>query len=220
MKRTILLITILIITLNRPASAALTIVGSVNGTATADSVDTWNVDDVGWLYTPTQTLDVMDLGTEFGTSSSSPVTVEIYQGSTTPLSVSTLGTLIAAGTLTPVADTMEFASLNLGEGVTLDAGVQYLIAFLNVQGLGENITDSSGATSLGNFYYFNNGCDVVEGGGSTGDPHSQPIFEFGSCGDPDPVPEPSTWALLIGSLAGLVLFRRRLGVRAVTAVRS
>jgi hypothetical protein len=224
MKRTLLCLAVLIIALNRPANAApLTVVDEVNATDTPDSIDAWNVDNVGWLYTPTQTYTVTDIGTAFGTSSSSPVTVEIYEDSSLPLSLGTLGTIVAAGALTPVADTMAFASLNLGQGVTLDAGVQYFIAFLGVQGLGENVTDAGSATSLGNFYYFNNsdcGCmDVVEGGSTAMcDPHSQPIFEFETC-DPDPVPEPSTWVLLVGSLVGLAIFYRQ-RVRTPAALRS
>jgi hypothetical protein len=220
MKRTTLFLAILIIILNRPANAdPLTIVDAINATATADSLDLWNEQDVGWLYTPPTSpftpgtsYTITDIGTEFGTSSPDPfgVTVEIFENSNLPTST---GTLIASGALTAVADTMEFASLNGGAGVTLDSGVTYLIAFLGVQGLGENVVDDLGATSVGNWYYYN-GCEI-QGGPNTGD-HSQPIIEFA---DTDPVPEPSTWALLIGSLAGLAVFHR-LRERTATAVRS
>ena len=220
MKRAALFLAILIVALNRSAHAdPLTIVDAINGTATADSLDLWNEEDVGWLYTPPTSpytpgtsYTVTDIGTEFGTSSSNPfgVTVEVFENSNL---LSSPGTLIASGSLTAVADTMEFASLNGGAGVTLDSGTTYLIAFLGVKGLGENIVDTSGGTSVGNWFYYN-GC-MIKGGPDTTD-HSQPIIEFANV---DPVPEPSTWALLIGSLAGLAVFRR-LRVRTSTAVRS
>jgi hypothetical protein len=185
-----------------------TVVDGTNVGATPDNVDTYNVLDVGWLYTPPtapylpaspgETYDITDLGTAFGTSSSSPVTVDIYEESSLP---SVVGTLIATGTLTAVADTVEFAALNGGAGVTLTSGDTYFVEFLNVSGLGENVAEDLGATSLGNWYYSNGG--TIQGGPNTGF-HSAPILEFATAA----VPEPSTWALMVASVIGLIFFRR------------
>ena len=117
--------TILAVALLSPLYAAENVVLSVNASdAPVGSSTVWNgvglqQEEVGWLYqVPTggpASYTITDVGTEFGTTSNQVVTAEIFSNAP-----SLGGTLLSTGTLTPVANTMEYATL--GTPVRDDGG--------------------------------------------------------------------------------------------------
>jgi hypothetical protein len=203
MKRLTLLSALALIAFTRPAGAAENVVLSVNATDDPSAADNWSPADVGWYYTPRVTETVTDIGTKFGSSGFTPVTVQILA------SVPNTGgpDILDTGTnLIPVADTFAFATLNAP--ITLEAGTSYFIAFEGVAGLGVDVTNEAGATSLGSLHFDMVGDDsysLVDANST--DINSQPILEFANNSGPA-VPEPSTWALLFASVAGLIFIRR------------
>ena len=211
----IALLALLLVALARPASAD--VVYSVNATdEPLPGPGNWGTaDDVGWLYTPTTNTIVTDVGTTFAATFSPPVTVQIFEY--LPTTDSNVGPALATGELTPVANTLEFATLNTAP-LTLLAGTTYLVGFEGVAGDAFNVTNTPGAVSAEGGVYYDTGdgsflslADMA--------PYDQPILEFednapdSGGGGPVTVPEPSTWALLFGSLAGLAIFRQFRPVR-------
>jgi hypothetical protein len=215
MKQILLLGTVLLAFALNANAAPENVVAYVNATAVATddpaTPDNWSAVDVGWFYTPSSTITVTDVGTEFGSSAENDVTVEIL--SAIPRNGSDLLAKSAA-TFNPVADTLVFSTLN--QAVTLVAGTKYFIGFENVSGVGVNVTSDIGSTSLGSLYYdmTGNGSFTATDANST-DLNSRPILEFADNANGGFVttPEPSTWALLFGSLAGLAVLRRLRPVR-------
>lgn len=202
----------------RPAQAGWIVMDSINESATpvfyypgAPVVFTWGAADVGWFYTPSSSYELWQIATKFAWADGRDVTVDIFNAS-----VGSRGELLSpapgeaplgSAVFTPQSDA--FAGGIFTTPLQLTAGDTYFFEFKNVQGLGVNVTDDSGATSLpgGLRYSFSDGSYWW----SASAPNflSQPIVQF--LKDP-PVPEPSSLVLFgIGScvMAGGASWRRR-----------
>lgn len=172
----------------------------------------WIPDDIGWLYTPSQTIVLDGVLTKFAYGGSQAVTEELYDG----LPGAGGGTLLRSAVFIPDGTSFPGEPTFAGSGkpplyvgatfapVTLMAGHAYFIGFRNVTNLGTNITTDPGATSLGAFYYDYPG-DGSYGSVNTTD-STQPILQFLS--PAAAVPEPSS-LLLVGVAGGLGLLGTR-----------
>lgn len=108
-----------------------------------DLAASWNVPEVGWLYTPTFSYTISSIGIKFGSSDGRIVNAEIFSGAPDAL------VLLGAGELIPVAGA--FASTTSFPVVNLIAGATYFVGFQNVEGLLVNFTgyEDPDATNLG-----------------------------------------------------------------------
>ena len=179
-------------------ASAASVVDAINPGGTSTS--SWYADGVGWFYTPGTSYTLTGLGTKFGSSDGRTVTAEIFSGAPGSL------TLLGSGGLTPVANA--FADAALGP-VNLVAGTTYFVAFIHVAGLDTNVTSDAGATNLAGGLLFDFAGDNSFSYGPETGFTAQPMIEFLGGGA---VPEPATWALMIGGfgLAGAALRRRTL----------
>ena len=62
------------------SSGNAAIIVSINGMDNPDLAASWNVPDVGWLYTPTFSYTISSIGTKFGSSDGRIVNAEIFSG--------------------------------------------------------------------------------------------------------------------------------------------
>jgi hypothetical protein len=113
-----------------PGNAAIIV--SINGMDNPVLSASWNVPEVGWLFTPTFSFTISSIGTKFGSSDGRIVNAEIFSCAPGGL------VLLGAGPLIPVAGA--FASTTSFPIVNLVAGATYFIAFQNVEGLLVNFT--------------------------------------------------------------------------------
>ena len=67
---------------------------SINAQADPNHAASWNVPDVGWIYIPTFSYKLSDIGTKFGSSDGRSVIAEIFLGA--PGSRAGLGNLNGA----------------------------------------------------------------------------------------------------------------------------
>ncbi len=227
LKKNLLLAAMAALCLAGRTHAAPVVVDAVNPDALPTNV--WQASNVGWLYTPAFSYTLTGVGTKFGAvvfgATSRTVTAQVFSGkpgeffSRTPSTLS----LLASGTLTPIAD--QFSDAVLSTAVALTAGTTYFIGFSNVLGLGANFTDDPAADTLGDALHSdsNSGPPANATFDRTGISNaitSRPIIEFlGIRGNA--VPEPAGGAL---TMAGLVLLgfavqrrRRQLSTTAALA---
>lgn len=199
------------------------LVDSVNDTFSADNAAYWGVDDVGWLYTPASSYNLIGINTYFSIPNltliqNRTVTAVVYQGNTPTNGGTFLGSFSFDSTL---------AEGHLGGGtfsspIALTGGQQYFVGFEevgplsptpNVDDLGVNFTGDAGATSLSATYY-----DVSTSGTCSSahtfaciDPNpdflSQPILQFFAQPATLGTPEPSTDVLLGSALIVSALLR-------------
>jgi hypothetical protein len=172
-----------------------------------DLAASWNVPEVGWLYTPAFSFTIFSMGTKFGSSDGRTVNAEIFSGAPGAL------VLLGAGGLIPVAGA--FASTSSFPIVNLIAGETYFIGFQNVEGLLVNFThdEDPDVTNLGGVYYdfdLSNTFRFGPEGGAVG----QPIVEFVTTENIPTVPTPIAGAGLPGMItvlggAGLLGWSRR-----------
>jgi hypothetical protein len=176
-----------------PALLADTIQDSANASASS-CLCSWGATDVGWMYTPSSSYDltgVLTLFSSYGASGNS-VTEVIYSGLP-----SSGGTLLASATFTAQSGVFSGGSF---APLSLLAGQTYFVGFENVGNLGANVTQDSGAVSLGTLYFDGSNSmafNILENGYFT----SQPILEFS--GTSSSVPEPSSLLLLAVGLIAL-----------------
>ncbi len=149
---------------------------------------TWAATNIGWLYNPTFSYTLTGLATRFRTADGRAVGAAVYSGSPGSL------TLLGNGSLTA---STAFSQALFGGPVSITSGTQYFFAFSNVAGLGSNVTDDAGATSLG-LTYFDFG-DATFSQQSNVNP--RPMVQF--LGVNSAVPEPGTWAMLMLGLFGI-----------------
>lgn len=180
------------------AHAAPTVADTINPAGT--SYVTWAATEVGWTYTPTFAYDLVGIQTKFGSFDGRTVTAELYDR--TP---SSGGTLLRSANF--VVDSLEFIG-GLFSALSLDAGEDYFVGFRNVGGLGTNVTNIAGATNLpgGLRYSFANNGSYANGP-ETGFT-AQPMLQFLTVADSNPVPEPGSIALLSLGLIGLAATRK------------
>ena len=79
------------------SSGNAAIIVSINGMDNPDLAASWNVPEVGWLYTPTFSYTISSIVTKFGSSDGRIVNAEIFSGAPGAL------VLLGAGGLIPVA---------------------------------------------------------------------------------------------------------------------
>ena len=79
------------------SSGNAAIIVSINGADNPDLAASWNVPEVGWLFTPTFSFTISSIGTKFGSSDGRIVNAEIFSGAPGAL------VLLGAGGLIPVA---------------------------------------------------------------------------------------------------------------------
>src|SRR5215471_18080001 len=114
------------------SSGNAAIIVSINGMDNPDLAASWNVPEVGWLYTPTFSYTFSSIGTKFGSSDGRIVNAEIFSGAPGDL------VLLGAGGLIPVAGA--FGSTAACPIVNLIAVATYFIGSQNVEGLLVNFT--------------------------------------------------------------------------------
>jgi len=179
------------------SSGNAAIIVSINGMDNPDLAASWNVPDVGWLYTPPFSYAFTSIGTKFGSADGRVVNAEIFSGAPGAL------VLLGAGGLIPVAGA--FASTTSFPIVNLIAGATYFIGFQNVEGLLVNFTsyEDPQATNLGGVYYDFDSSNTFSLGPEGGccSAVGQPIIEFVTTQNISSVPAPIAGA----GLAGLVL---------------
>lgn len=184
-----------------PAHAA-TIADSINPTATPVLEAAWGASNVGWQYSPAFSYSLTGIETKFGSSRADPVVASIYSGTVGSL------TLLGSGSFSPVGGA--FAGTSFAP-VSLTAGTSYFVAFSNVSGLGQNVTDNAGATNLPGGLRFDFGPPpgTFDAGTET-EVTAQPIINFLGSSVISAAPEPATWALTIAGfgLVGCALRRR------------
>jgi hypothetical protein len=168
------------------------------------------VDEAGFAFTPTSTIDLSGFRTKFNTSDGRSVSFQLFTAAagipnTAMTLVNQSFTAVGGGVLTGV----DFSP------VTLIGGMQYFAALTNLNGLGVNFTDNPSAveaptgevrfTLTGDPLRFQNFDDTP--------PESQPIFQLLT--PPAPVPEPSTTVLLAlcGAVGGGMSLRKRRAAR-------
>lgn len=164
--------------------------------------------DVGWFYTPSQSYDLWQIATKFAWADGRNVTVDVYNGSL-GLPPAPGDSPLRSAVFTPQSDA--FAG-GIFAPLPLTAGNTYFVEFENVQGLGVNVTNDNGATSLAGAWKTSTpGSSWQSLSPPTAGFYSQPIVQFLT--DPATVPEPSSLVLFgIGScvtLAGAAWRRRR-----------
>jgi hypothetical protein len=181
-------------------TASAAVVDSVNESGTPYSGIDWNAIDIGWVYTPLFSYVLNGVNTKFASGDGRTVTEVIYAGIP-----SSGGTLLASATFTPVANVFSGGTFN---DVQLDAGSQYFVGFINVNGLLLNVTADPGAVELPTYYSFVGRLsqDTFATGPQYGR-NGQPILEFVSTSVS--VPEPATVALLGLGLVGFAMSRRK-----------
>jgi hypothetical protein len=179
------------------SSGNAAIIVSINGMDNPDLAASWNVPDVGWLYTPPFSYAFTSIGTKFGSADGRIVNAEIFSGAPGAL------VLLGAGGLIPGAGT--FASTTSFPIVNLIAGATYFIGFQNVEGLLVNFTgyEDPQATNLGGVYYDFDSSNTFSLGPEGGccSAVGQPIIEFVTAQSISSVPGPIAGA----GLPGLIL---------------
>ncbi len=220
MKRSVLLLSALI--MGFPAAsggASAAIIDNINGSFLPPFlVFGTPVDNVGWDYTPSFSYNLTGISTFFEpVDNPAPVTRTV----TVVLESTAGGTPIASGTVSVGASGgVQGVSFS---PVTLTAGTEYFVGFENVLGLGLNIVDWfqgvngpvgeqppgtvnldgwwQGTPAGNNFTIFTP--QMVD---EKLQVFSAPILNFSGTSitpPPTPVPEPSTWALMVLGFAGL-----------------
>lgn len=200
MKRTGLTLAVLVLLLGSSESnAKAEFIDSVNATDSPASISYNTATDIGWYYKPSFSYVLGGIETIFGSPTDGrTVTVEIFSGTPT-----------AAG---PLREASFIPSGGSFEGATfapldLVAGQTYFIGFENISHFPVNVTQDSGATSLGSAHWDTDHSNLFNGGSDpAGYFTSQPILGFASA-----VPEPSTLPLFSIGIAGIAGYgwRRR-----------
>jgi hypothetical protein len=215
---------VMVAALAAPAQASNILADSVNASLTADNGAYWGVDDVGWLYTPGSSYNLIGINTFFSIPNLTivqdrTVTVAVFQGDRPSNGGTLLGTFAFNSSL---------ADGHLGGGsfaspIALTAGQQYFVAFEevgplsptpNVNDLGVNFTADASGTFL-SFAYFdsatNGSCSTIHTFSCVDPNHDilgQPILQFfAQQATTSSTPEPGSVALL-GAVAGLGLVLR------------
>lgn len=209
--------------LARSAAAALTLAvaaGAGSAPVRQDGINEsaslptthWLIDNGGWVYTPAAgyTLNGIDTrfntcwnGTCSGAATSQTLTVEIWdeRPGSGPANLLRSATFVASNQSSDWVGGV-FANLDLV------AGEDYFIGFKGLTGVGTNVTEDLGATTLNGLWW-----------GGAGSPYqnlyaaqanaalSQPLLRF--MGEPAArVPEPGSLALVAAALLCLVCLRQ------------
>jgi hypothetical protein len=190
-------------------AASATIIDNINGGASpAFFFFGGAIDNIGWDYTPSFSYNLTGISTFF-----EPIAVPAPTTRTVTVVLKSTagGAPIASGDVTVgAAGGAQGVSFS---PVTLTAGTEYFVGFENVLGLGLNIvnfilTQPDGTVNLdgwwqgtppgNNFTIFTP--QMVMGQLQV---FSAPILNFSGTPIPTPVPEPSTWAMMVLGFAGL-----------------
>jgi hypothetical protein len=202
-----------------PARASV-LADSVNGSLAADNAAYWGVDDVGWLYTPASSYDLIGINTFFsiptGTSIENRTVTTVVYLNDTPTNG---GTLLGSFSFDSSLAEGQLGGGSFSSPITLTAGQQYFVGFENVgpmsptpnvNDLGVNFTADPSATFLSSTFLDvagNATCpnpDTFACVDSNHDFLSQPILQF-FAQPASTTPEPGSGALLGGALMlGLV----------------
>jgi hypothetical protein len=167
------------------------------------------VEEVGFAFTPTDTVDLSGFRTKFFSSDGRMASFQVFNsvGGVPDTAVTLLSesfTTIGGGVLHGV----DFSPL------TLIGGMQYFVALTNVNGLGFNVTGDAGAQQvpLGEVRFTATGDPLRFQNPNSTPPNTQPIVQLLT---PAPLPEPSTTVLLAlcGAVGGGVSWRRRRAAR-------
>lgn len=160
----------------------------------------WNIENIGWLYTPTFDYTLQGVNTLFGTDTRQAlpqiVTLEIFDE--------------VGGNVLRSADFMALENTYSGAlfaDLTLVAGEDYFIGFRNIMNLQANFNvDGIAPTELTAFYNFAGAPDY--GSQVNSGPIAQALLQFE--GQRVPVPEPSSLILLLAGILGFAASRRKL----------
>jgi hypothetical protein len=210
------------------AAYADTIADGVNVGDAGDSGDYWGASDVGWFYTPASSFSLSGIETKFsipdGTSiEDRTVTVVLYAGGTPANGGTLLGSF---GFNSALADNNTLGGGTFATPISLSAGTQYFVGFENVgpaadstgpniDDLGVNFTDDSGATFLSNWYYDAPGSSTCNTGAgfacedTNTDILGQPILAFLTPSPVSATPLPGTLPLFASVLGFIGLGTRR-----------
>lgn len=204
-------------------------IDNINGNATPPYL-VWSTDfnTEGWEYTPTKSYTLTGISSDFEPvtdgSGLKTVTVQIQ---TAPDG----GTVIDQGTFSVDSDTGGLQGATFPTSALLTAGTTYFVDLEGIGGLGVNVgqwadtgpgntpAPSDGATvNLDAFWTYDGGTSAwvegvpdVPGAYDTDSGYNlsidEPILAF--FGTALPVPESSSWAMLLGGLGLLAIFRLR-----------
>ncbi|WP_425618134.1 beta strand repeat-containing protein [Anatilimnocola sp. NA78] len=147
----------------------LTVVGNVNASLQPSGGYSWGANEDGWLYTPSSTFVANAITTYFSYGSQA-VTLEIYNELP-----SAGGSLLRSGSFTTNTNGVGFYG-DTFTSLTFTAGEDYFIGFRGIAGLGVNVTEAGGATSLPEHYSF--GATPFYSIPGVGGFTSQPVLQF------------------------------------------
>jgi hypothetical protein len=214
MKKSVLLLSALVVGVCAGcAAASATIIDNINGSASPPfAFFGAPVDNIGWDYTPSFSYNLTGISTFFEPiGDPAPVTRTV----TFVLESTAGGTPIATGTVS-VGSSGGTQGVSFSP-VTLTAGTSYFVGFENVLGLGLNIVSffppgqPAGTVNLDGWWQgtpAGNNFTIFIPQMVMGELQvfSAPILNFSGTPitpPPTPVPEPSTWAMMVLGFAGL-----------------
>lgn len=197
---------VVMVVLSAMGTANAAFVQSYNDGA-ANHTQTWGTElnEVGWYYSPSQTITLTGVETRFGNLGPSGVTVtlEVFDaGVSAPFNPPAP---IFTDTFSSAMDPTWSGVTGIVGGPQLDVGSTYFIGFSGVVGLGVNITNDGLADALA----FQGDNDGTYTGGPLDPSMTQPILRIS--GDVVGVPEPASAAMLIAGTMMLVRCRRYRG---------
>jgi hypothetical protein len=183
-------------------SASGSVIESINEGIAPNTGAPWNAWDVGWVYTPSSSYLLTGITTRFARADGRNSTLAVY--SAPPVDG---GVLLRSAVFTPLADVYSGGTF---EALHLNKDTSYFFGFINVDGLGVNVTYQPDQQVLNPGIYYSFGGTLSRARFDTGPQlsvHAQPIVRF--IGDAE-VPEPPTVALFaLAALSAGYAYRRR-----------